>query len=551
MAKRLASEFCRQTHSMLDKLMQKRRQELDVKLLIFAIQRTANFESLLCKRFPDAEVEAATSTNSESVLKRNFFHHVIGSVFESHMSVYIAAQDKNFSSLIEQFCVKIREGGALGDKNTHGVDLTAVTFPSSGDLFMVYKKCIQQTTQLTSDIAVLVELAQILKKYLREYCYKYLNKIQNILLNRSSGTRVVNCLRCLVGSLPKTGSSSGSQFTSTSTLIQSLLKEGDAVKLTRDEIYVICCVLTTAEFCAETTQQLQDKLKEKVQNTALHQRLDMNAEQDIFHAAISNCIQMLVHDLECACEPAFQAMTKMQWSNVDHVGDESRYVSTIKAHFKTIIPRLRDHLANARKYFVQICLKFASSFVGKFLVYLFRCRSMNVDGAEQLLLDAHSLKTELLNLPNIESSIPRKPPVSYANVVSKGMNKAEMILKLIMTESTDHRYFVEQYLKLLPESDQSELQKILDMKGIRGTAAQSPFFEHYRNSGDQNKLPAMSIASTVITATTTKPVISVSSMNNLSAMMTSSSSMVNAYLSNVDAESTIKKLEKLVRKRVL
>lgn len=47
------------------------------------------------------------------------------------------------------------------------------------------------------------------------------------------------------------------------------------------------------------------------------------------------------------------------------------------------------------------------------------------------------------------------------------MTKAEMILKLVMAPTMKHyTSFVDQYLKLLPESDMTEFQKILEMKVI-------------------------------------------------------------------------------------
>lgn len=45
------------------------------------------------------------------------------------------------------------------------------------------------------------------------------------------------------------------------------------------------------------------------------------------------------------------------------------------------------------------------------------------------------------------------------------MTKAEMILKLVMAPTMKHcTSFIEQFLKLLPDSDMSEFQKILEMK---------------------------------------------------------------------------------------
>lgn len=41
-------------------------------------------------------------------------------------------------------------------------------------------------------------------------------------------------------------------------------------------------ILTTAEYCLETTQQLEEKLKEKVE-TSLVSKINLSQEQDIFH----------------------------------------------------------------------------------------------------------------------------------------------------------------------------------------------------------------------------------------------------------------------------
>ena len=62
---------------------------------------------------------------------------------------------------------------------------------------------------------------------------------------------------------------------------------------------------------------------------------------------------------------------------------------------------------------------------------------MSTVGAEQLLLDAHSLKTVLLDLPSIGSAVSRKAPASYTKIVVKGMTRAEMILKVVMAPAAD------------------------------------------------------------------------------------------------------------------
>ena len=70
-----------------------------------------------------------------------------------------------------------------------------------------------------------------------------------------------------------------------SNLLQSILKEGsssDIAKLTEAEQCRVCSVLCTGEYCVETTQQLEEKLKEKV-DVELRQHICLGSEQDVFH----------------------------------------------------------------------------------------------------------------------------------------------------------------------------------------------------------------------------------------------------------------------------
>lgn len=50
-SERIAVQFCHYTREELSKIMNKRKTEMDVKLLLYAIQKTAAFETLLAKRF--------------------------------------------------------------------------------------------------------------------------------------------------------------------------------------------------------------------------------------------------------------------------------------------------------------------------------------------------------------------------------------------------------------------------------------------------------------------------------------------------------------------
>uniref|UniRef100_A0A8D0PKB0 Vacuolar protein sorting-associated protein 53 homolog n=1 Tax=Sus scrofa TaxID=9823 RepID=A0A8D0PKB0_PIG len=478
MAERIAVEFCHITRTELAKIMRTRAKEIEVKLLLFAIQRTTNFEGFLAKRFsgctltdgtlkkpesppastnpfledeaaPEMEELAMEKGDSEQKPKApdNPFHGIVSKCFEPHLYVYIESQDKNLGELIDRFVADFKAQGPPKPSMDEG----GAVLPSCADLFVYYKKCMVQCSQLSTG-EPMIALTTIFQKYLQEYAWKILS-----------------------GNLPKTTSSSGGLT------ISSLLKEkegSEVAKFTLEELCLICSILSTAEYCLATTQQLEEKLKEKV-DVSLIERINLSGEMDTFSTVISSSIQLLVQDLDAACDPALTAMSKMQWQNVEHVGDQSPYVTSVILHIKQNVPIIRDNLASTRKYFTQFCIKFANSFIPKFITHLFKCKPISMVGAEQLLLDTHSLKMVLLDLPSIGSQVVRKAPASYTKIVVKGMTRAEMILKVVMAPHEPLVVFVDNYIKLLTDCNTETFQKILDMKGLK-RSEQSSTLELFR-----------------------------------------------------------------------
>nr|XP_020455797.1 vacuolar protein sorting-associated protein 53 homolog [Monopterus albus] len=479
MTERIAVEFCHITKVELAKVMRTRAKEIEVKLLLFAIQRTTNFESLLAKRFtgctltdvpgkkrPESPLDPTNpfledepgedvGTDKEDNLAKprkpkapdNPFHGIVSKCFEPHLYVYIESQDKNLGELIDRFVADFRAQGPP----KAGTEEGGAVLPSCADLFVYYKKCMVQCSHLSTG-EPMIALTTIFQKFLREYAWKILS-----------------------GNLPKSNNNSGGLT------ISSLLKEkegSEAAKFTVDELCLICSILSTAEYCLATTQQLEEKLKEKV-DKVLVERINLTGEMDTFSTVISNSIQLLVQDLDAACDPALTAMSKMPWQSVEHVGDQSPYVTSIIMHIKQNVPIIRDNLASTRKYFTQFCIKFTNSFIPKFINHLFRCKPISMVGAEQLLLDTHSLKTVLLDLPSIGSQVLRKAPASYTKIVVKGMTRAEMILKVVMAPHEPPVVFVDNYIKLLADGNPETFQKILDMKGLK-RSEQSSMLELFR-----------------------------------------------------------------------
>ena len=112
-------------------------------------------------------------------------------------------------------------------------------------------------------------------------------------------------------------------------------------------------------------------------------------------------------------------------------------------------------------------------------------------------------------------------------MVVKGMTRAEMILKVVMDASDTNAKYVAHYMRLLPESDPSEFQKILDMKGVRRSDQQLLVDLYRAQQSSQGDREDSSTFSTV-----------------------SASNTQGLPLSPDHESSRIKKLEKLIKRRL-
>ena len=199
-----------------------------------------------------------------------------------------------------------------------------------------------------------------------------------------------------------------------------------------------------------------------------------------------NCAELLVQELDRVCDQGLASMVKISWVAVEQVEDQSLYVSHVVQAIRAMVPRIKDCLQTRRKSFNQFCIKFVSTFIPKFISNLCKCKPVGRVGAEQLLLDTHSLKNVLLDLPSLVvdgqvKPVGRKAPQAFTKVVVQGMTRAEMILKVVMSPMEPPRAFVVQYMRLVQNTEGAELSILLDMKGVK-TSEHSMYLELYRDS---------------------------------------------------------------------
>lgn len=139
----------------------------------------------------------------------------------------------------------------------------------------------------------------------------------------------------------------------------------------------------------------------------------MAAEIDAFTQTTAQTLVALVRAIENTLDNALVAMTKKSWATITSVGDQSEHITLIAKTLQVYIPILRKQIT-APKYFRSFCDKFVESFLSKFLNIIYtRCKPLSEVGAEQMLLDTHSLNNILVAMTMIGAEEKSQPPASY------------------------------------------------------------------------------------------------------------------------------------------
>lgn len=229
--------------------------------------------------------------------------------------------------------------------------------PCCGELFTLYKNILVEYLRVSSRGVGLQFLTAVFQKRLREFA-----------------------TRILRGALPQQQQSimpkDMKDISAIITQVHSLLREGEGVRLsTEEEVMRVCSVLVSAEYCSQMTAKLEAKLLQKWQQqsplltrhplgkdsdpamaaplvAASASELSLSAEEELFHAVLSQCVLLLVAHVESLVEPCLTSLPKLNWL-LEQTGDQSAYVSQIAAHLGTSVPPVRYHLHSARKYFTR------------------------------------------------------------------------------------------------------------------------------------------------------------------------------------------------------
>jgi len=411
-------------------------QAIDVNLLLSCLQETLEFEHSLERRFaPSARTSVDTFTSTENPV----FSQSISEAFEPYLGIWVEAQDKQLAALLPKYRQQPLKPPDE-EFNSHTV------ISSSTELFTFYRHSLQQCAKLSTG-GSLAELAKVFAKYLDQYA-------QQVLLNYIS---------------ERPSAHTPSKVPSIEDLVS---------------------VLNTADYCYTTCNQLEEKIKGRLDET-LKQSVDLQSQADSFMGIASAAVRGLVRQVEVDLEPCWREMRNTPWNKIEAVSDQSSYVAELLSRTKEKASEILQllHKQQYARAFSDHLVELMSSL---FISNIFQCKTVSETGAEQvclhsnthyslpkltpsqMLLDSYTLKSGLSSLH------PSPAPAGFAKRVNTSFFRIETLLKTLQVRPSPPEALVQAYLIHIADRNNNNFRKILDIKGIRSRQEQNHLVELFQ-----------------------------------------------------------------------
>ncbi|EAW08226.1 putative GARP complex subunit Vps53 [Aspergillus clavatus NRRL 1] len=417
----LANVFCEGTREDFKGILSRsvrNGQAIDVNLLLSCLQETLDFEHSLERRFASP---SRPSTDTFASTETPVFGQAISEAFEPYLSVWVEAQDKQLAAFIPKYRQQpLRPPDEEFDSN--------IVISSSTELFTFYRHAFQQCAKLSTG-ASLADLAKVFAKYLDQYA-------QQVLLNYISERPT--------GHTPSNVPS-----------LEDLI-----------------LVLNTADYCYTTCNQLEEKIKGRLDKN-LEQSVDLQSQADSFMGIASAAIRGLVRKVEINLEPSWREMRNTPWNRLEAVSDQSPYVVELVSKAQNTSSEILQFL-HKQQYARALADHVVELVSTQLISNIAQCKPISETGAEQMLLDAYTLKTGLSSL------LPAPAPASFVKRVNSSFSKIEALLKTLQVHPSPPEALVQAYLIHIADRNNANFRKILDLKGIRSRQEQNHLVELFQ-----------------------------------------------------------------------
>nr|XP_019001124.1 vacuolar-sorting protein 53 long isoform [Kwoniella mangroviensis CBS 8507]OCF64585.1 vacuolar-sorting protein 53 long isoform [Kwoniella mangroviensis CBS 8507] len=420
----LVSNFAEYTRSDLANVLGKSTPAVNI--LLDALQATLDFEAGFARRF-DMPFEDITAGGSTSRGASTAPKWTISSIFDNYFNVYVDAQDRAIADMLSAYRGPRSRSSMEGAMQQESDTPVPTVLPSSTELFYFYGQTLEQCEKYTKG-EPMRKLSKVFAKWLKIYSGKSLSRQQE------AGRRS--------------------------------LEGRDNLQ----EVKNACMILNTAEYCQNTSLQLEERLKDKIAEE-FKPDISFQNERDTFSTVISSCINTILRELETSCEPAFAAILKTPWMHLENVSGRSAYIVDLVGSIKQVAEVVRSRV-EGKKYIRNFADKAVGVVITRFTQSVIKSRPLKKIGAEQILLDVQAVKACLLDLPEPHPENSTNMYVQYTKYVTKNTGQLETMLKVILAPDDPPEGFVQNYCLLIGDRSFSNFQKILDLKGTPRTDQQ-------------------------------------------------------------------------------
>lgn len=327
----LANVFCEGTREDFKGILSRSLrsgQTLDVNLLLSCMQETLDFEQFLDRRFSS---QSRASSDTFTSIESPAFGQSISKAFEPYLSIWIEAQDKQLSALIPKY----RQQPI---KPPDEEFTSRLVIPSSTDLFTFYRQSLAQCAKLSTGSS-LSELSKLFAKYLDQYAQQVL---LYFVTERASG-----------------------QTPSKTPSLEDLI-----------------LVLNTADYCYSTCNQLEDKIKGRIEEN-FKQSIDLQSQADAFMGIASSAVRGLVRNVEVELEPSWKEMRNTTWNKLETVSDQSSFVAVLLNSAKSKSEEILKML-HKQQYARAFADNFVEHLSSTYIANIFQCKPVSETGAEQV-----------------------------------------------------------------------------------------------------------------------------------------------------------------------
>ena len=213
-----------------------------------------------------------------------------------------------------------------------------MVIPSSTELFSFYRLTLAQCAKLSPG-ARLVELTKVFAKYLDQYAQQVLLYYMS---ERPSG-------------------------------------QTPSKQLSIEEIVL---VLNTSDYCFNTCNQLEGKIKSRIEEI-YKSSIDLQSQADSFMGIASAAVRAFVRKVEIDIEGTWREMRNVGWSKMESVGDQSPYIGEMLRRIKSKAAEILA-LLHKQQYARAFCDNLVELVANSYLSNIFQCKPISEVGAEQV-----------------------------------------------------------------------------------------------------------------------------------------------------------------------